>query len=1114
MSDRPVTGLHQPAGGVPLTSRPDWTFFAQFGRLGTSVAPVGDVNGDGFGDIIVGVPGQNRSYVFFGSTTGLSPTPSVELLGSQSGADFGFSVSSAGDVNGDGFADFIMAAPLYDDDFLDEGRVYVYMGRAAGLMDTPFWKLSGGQPGAQFGYAVSWAGDVNGDGLDDVLVSAPFADSGQQDEGRVYLYLGEPAGLSLIPAWAMELDQDGAWFGSSVAAAGDVNGDGYSDVIIGAVRYDSGETDQGAAFVYTGSPQGLSGRPVWVGVGEQPGAAFAQAVGTAGDVNGDGFSDIIVGASDYGSHSGLPDGRAYVYLGSASGVETEPYWQATVGSGTRFGFAVATTGDVNDDGLSDIIVGAKPAPQFGVAKSFAFVFFSSDSGFASTPDWAASTEANHVSPAVATAGDVNGDGLSDVLVGNALDGTTNPDGRVSVYHAVPFLGTLGPEPHGLVQEGQRDAWFGNSVASAGDVNGDGWTDMIVGAYLQDGTAKDAGAAFLYLGSPSGLIVEPWWRGWGAGTAEWFGYSVSSAGDINGDGFSDVIVGAPRYSNGQGDEGGVFVYLGARSGLGRSADWIGEGDQAGAQYGFSVARAGDVNGDGYSDVIVGAYRYSGGEEEEGRAVVLYGSPYGLPDSLSWTAESHQAGAWLGYSVAGAGDVNGDGYSDVIVGAPYFDNGEEDEGRAMIYAGSAGGLLAEPMWTAEIDHAVGRFGVSVASAGDINGDGYGDVVIGAEGNLDVLQDIGTVFVYLGSPSGPGSSPDWAAQGDVLEGAFGRAVSSAGDINGDGFGDLAIGDPHFDDGEANEGRVVVYMGSANGLPRFPDWSAEGNQSGAWLGFSVAAAGDLNGDGLADIVVGAPRWLAGSNRSGIALTYATPGRAPFLNPRQIRTDGSASVGLLGYSGDADSIRLKVSTRPPPGTRTILMEWEAKPYGVPFDGTNTGTSARYPLSALDRTSNDAVALAELIHVAGAPENVHWRVRLDFGSPIWPRTRWLTQPNNSTAEADLRMGLPPHIAPPPPPPPKKPPSFVLGLERNFPNPFNPQTTIRYTLPERGRVRVTVFDVRGQRVRVLLDVEQNEGDYPLSWDGRDDHGREVASGIYFLRLAFFGNVLAQKMVLIR
>ena len=147
----------------------------------------------------------------------------------------------------------------------------------------------------------------------------------------------------------------------------------------------------------------------------------------------------------------------------------------------------------------------------------------------------------------------------------------------------------------------------------------------------------------------------------------------------------------------------------------SPSWTAESGQAQAIFGVSVGTAGDVNGDGYSDVIVGAQNYDNGETDEGRAFVYHGSATGLSAAANWTAESDQAGAIFGVSVGTAGDVNGDGYSDVIVGANYYDNGEADEGRAFVYHGSAVGLSAAANWTAESDQAVALFGESVGTAG---------------------------------------------------------------------------------------------------------------------------------------------------------------------------------------------------------------------------------------------------------------------------------------------------------------------------------------------------------------------------------------------------------------
>ena len=225
----------------------------------------------------------------------------------------------------------------------------------------------------------------------------------------------------------------------------------------------------------------------------------------------------------------------------------------------------------------------------------------------------------------------------------------------------------------------------------------------MGAYAYDDGQLDEGRAYVYLGSAAGLAATAAWTAEGDQAGANFGWSVATAGDVNGDGYADVIVGAAYYDNGQVDEGRAYVYLGSAAGLAATAAWTAESDQASANFGNSVATAGDVNGDGYADVIVGAYLYDNGQADEGRAYVYLGSAAGLAATAAWTAESDQAIADFGYSVATAGDVNGDGYADVIVGAFLYDNGQADEGRAYVYLGSAAGLAAAAAWTAESDQA---------------------------------------------------------------------------------------------------------------------------------------------------------------------------------------------------------------------------------------------------------------------------------------------------------------------------------------------------------------------------------------------------------------------------
>jgi hypothetical protein len=245
-----------------------------------------------------------------------------------------------------------------------------------------------------------------------------------------------------------------------------------------------------------------------------------------------------------------------------------------------------------------------------------------------------------------------------------------------------------------------------------------------------------------------------------------GFSVSGAGDVNGDGFADVIIGAHRYDAGQADEGAAFVFLGSAAGIAdgnpATAHAQFQSNQDGAQLGYSVSGAGDVNGDGYADVIIGAHLYNAGQISEGAAFVFLGSAAGIADGNPATAhaqfQSNQASAQLGWSVSGAGDVNGDGYADVIIGAHHYDAGEGNEGAAFVFLGSAAGIADGNPATAhaqlESNQTGAQLGYSVSGAGDVNGDGFADVIIGAHRYDAGESNEGAAFVFLPEPSATAS------------------------------------------------------------------------------------------------------------------------------------------------------------------------------------------------------------------------------------------------------------------------------------------------------------------------------------------------------------------------
>ena len=233
--------------------------------------------------------------------------------------------------------------------------------------------------------------------------------------------------------------------------------------------------------------------------------------------------------------------------------------------------------------------------------------------------------------------------------------------------------------------------------------------------------------------------------------------MSGAGDVNADGYSDVIVGAIGYGNGESFEGAAIVFLGSAEGITcrspADADAVLESNQSLSYMGISVAGAGDVDGDGFDDVIVGAAMYDNGQPDEGAAFGFVGSATGIADGNPATAavmfESDQAEAGFGLSVAGVGDVNGDGVGGVIIGAPHYSNGQANEGAAFIYLaehGTGGPAGAQAILESDMEDA--NFGYSVAAAGDVNGDGFGDVIVGAPGYAEGIFDEGGAFVFLGN------------------------------------------------------------------------------------------------------------------------------------------------------------------------------------------------------------------------------------------------------------------------------------------------------------------------------------------------------------------------------
>jgi hypothetical protein len=950
-----------PTGSVAIRSGADGSLICKMRDpqggitfLGTSVAGIGDVNGDGVPDVAAGAPrypanpgaglSNGSIEVFSGADCSfLRRCSESSIIAETYDGALGSSVAGLGDVNGDGIPDFIAGAPAA---MLDRvfgtgkvGKAAVFSGADCSLLR----QMTGSFEGGQLGFSVGNAGDVDGDGAQDIVVGAPGEPvSGTNRAGNVYIFPATP-GTTFIRRLSDPAPGLFARFGSSVLSIGDLNGDHVSDLALGS-------PGAGRVLLFSSADGSFLRRCS----DSQPTlrTQLGSGLATIGDLDGDGIPEIAASDPERDTSGGVGAGAVVVFSGSDCSVIKrlqDPDGQVDDHLGLG---ALTPLGDFDGDGILELAAGDRDDDVDGASGQGSVLMFSLQSdcdGDGVIPfawDCADDDPAIHAgavetcdgidndcngqidessdgdpfpvctdcddrdplvypgAPEICDHKDNNCDGRIDEGVDRDGDGFTTPcdcdDGNASVHPGAPELcNGRDDDCDGLVDEGI-------------DADGDGYTTPC---------DCDDGNAAIHPGAPDqcngrdddcdGLVDEDHQlyqttrklTDSGGAPGDGFGWAVAGVGDINGDGIPDFASGAPLDDTAAGvDAGSVLVFSGAtRLPMCRLTDsFVGTGN-----LGFALSGIGDVTGDGVPDIAVGQRGYAKPDEQGSGAVLVFSGADCSFVRRCVDPQFSYAGQ-LGYSVAAMPDINGDGTGEILAGEP-----GREVGVVLVFSGRDCSTLRRIQDPGTVTNS--QFGSAVLGLPDVTGDGVADIAVGAP-NDSSPPGTGSISVISGA-SGALVRRLVDPQGRPAEG-LGSALAGGGDFDGDGVADI-IGGP------SNETHVPVFSGRDGSVLRSCDDMISGVQFGSFRG--VAVLPDLTGDGVPEIVAGEPRMDGVASPSvGAALVFSGADCSIVTRMKDPEGQDFDFLGTtIGLAGDIDG----------DGVQEILA-------GVANDDTSSGTDA------------------------------------------------------------------------------------------------------------------------------------------------------------------------------
>ena len=830
-------------------------------------------------------------------------------------------------------------------------------------------------------------------------------------------------------------------------------------------------------------------------VGEHAGDQAGYHASIIGDVNNDGFDDILISAPNYDENPEDADplniikenGKVYLFFGKAEGWENSINLVNADASfmgderGNEASHDVYGVGDVNGDGIDDFAIGVKFINQTGLRAGKVYIFFGKASGWpvlthlssadASYLGEGETGEAAHVYPA----GNINGDAYDDIIIGAGFFDTPATDaGKCYVILGKPTDQwakdvSLADADASYIGEQEGD-WAAHRVAGVGDVNGDGLDDFIVGANGRDiDNFQNRGITYLILGKTEGWTPNV---SLSEADASFIGYpqknlnsgwTISPAGDVNSDNLADFLIGARGKSR-------AFLILGQTAPFGKDvlvdeiSATVFKGETDNDYMASDLRAAGDINLDGYDDFIIGAPENDAASNNAGRAYLVYGReswpdnfPIADADAI-FTGENENDQA--GWTVASGGDVDNNGTNDLLIAAPKYDvDTNQDVGKVYLYLTQPLELKLTSPNGGETWYLDQPKRISWIIDPDI-----------ANVSVELSYDAGATWTTLAADTPNDGGFEWTVEGPLSESCLVRITDVANPENTDSSdAPFAISDAiEFSLTSPNGGEV---------------WEAAKQHSVTW--HSVGASGKVSIKLSRD---------AGNTWEELAASTEDDGEFEWT------VTGPASASCQVIVSDVDGI--------PADTSETVFTINVTPEII-LKGPNGGQT--WNVGENNRITWSSVFLGDSVKIeisrdGGATWDSLTNNIANSGVYVWEVTGpgsencLIKVIDTESGQADSSDNIFTILDPTSVVDTKSesvPDKFELL--QNYPNPFNPTTRISFNIPTATRVRLDIYNIRGELINRLVDKQQSPGVYEIVWDGKNMSGQQMSSGIYFYKL---------------